>query len=194
VADRGAAKETGAAALRQRYRSRMGAKSACHLLILTLLGLAVAWILAPSNALACSCVGFSAQDLPKFDAVVIGRLEKQKVDPIPGSTDYGPADFTYTVREAFGPEPRLAVGEVFKVRTHTSGAACGIPGKVGKSRGLLLDRHNHRWRSSLCTSAPLKKMRRLAAKAFGDGAGKADSPKTRSRCGLSPSIIARRLF
>ncbi len=68
------------------------------------------------------------------DGAFVGRLVK--VRPVPRRT--WQADFIYRVEAVYKGKRRLRRGRLVTVRSKRDGAACGLPGGVGRRYGLLL--------------------------------------------------------
>lgn len=102
---------------------------------------AVAALVAPvDDARACSCVRPDPErDLPRADAAFVGVLdERREAD--------ASAFHTFDVERVAKGE----LGEEVVVRTHVSGASCGLEVAEGARIGLLLEAEGRGWTSNLC--------------------------------------------
>jgi hypothetical protein len=115
-------------------------------------------LLAPSSALACSCVPpRPAEQLEAADGAFVGRLVDVR--------DVGSglrADFVYRVGRVYKRGPGLRRGRRVKVRSIRSDATCGLPQGRGRLYGLFVRRAAGRWHGSACQVVTPEQMRRGA--------------------------------
>jgi hypothetical protein len=119
---------------------------------------ALALLVAPGSAQACSCAAIAPES--KFelsDGAVIARL----VSFVPREP-YS-ADYRYRILETFKAKRRLRSGQILVIRAARDGAACGLPRAVGRRYGLFLRRSEGRWHASLCDVTSPRTMREAAA-------------------------------
>jgi hypothetical protein len=111
-------------------------------------------LLAPAVALACSCVPLSPERVREADAAVIAELKRVHVDE--GAVR---GTFVYRVRKALVGS-RLERGDKLRIRAHLDSAACGLS-TAQRRYGLVLERHDGRWTSSLCSETTPDALRAL---------------------------------
>jgi hypothetical protein len=113
------------------------------------------------SASACSCVRSTpAESLARSDAAVVGRL--LAVEPIgtapPGA---GEGRFEYRILRVYR-GATLRRGAILTLRSSLSGAACGLPQRIGRRYGLFLGRAGGRWQASLCSVVAPDRLRAAA--------------------------------
>jgi hypothetical protein len=109
--------------------------------------LAVSLALA-ADATACTCAPVDlVRDLPRADAAFAGTLlERREPPPAPIQSSGDPVVLVFRVEQVYKGD---LSGRV-EVVTARDGASCGVSTAVGERIGLLLDRQDGAWRSSLC--------------------------------------------
>lgn len=119
-----------------------------RLLVLLFL-VAASFVPTVRPALACSCATFDPrQRLAESDGAFTGSLESRE-DWRSGSSG-DPVQFVFRVEQAVkGDIP----GEVIEVYSAASSASCGLGTPVGQRVGVLVDRRDGRWTSSLCNQS-----------------------------------------
>lgn len=112
------------------------------------------------SALACSCARSEpAQMLAKSDGAIVGRLIGVE-DLGPGPLGPPEGRFSYRILHVY--RGALRQGAILTLRSSLSGAACGLPQGSGRHYGLYLQRHQGRWRSSLCSVIAPEQLRAAA--------------------------------
>ena len=123
-------------------------------------------LLAADAAMACSCVPLKPREqIKESDAAFIGRLVAvREVNPPAEGEPIGsgdPVDYVYRVGRIYkDPAGRLHRDARVRVRSAREGASCGLPNRIGKLRGLFVERRHRRWHGNLCLSTTARKMRR----------------------------------
>ena len=120
-------------------------------------------LFAAESALACSCTVPTSESVRAHDATVIAKLTKVEALGTPDPLASVPADYYFRIKEIFKGEKRID-RKVIRVRsTISDGVDCGMNGIVGRSYGLFLSRHRHRWIGSSCGMTGPSHMRDLAS-------------------------------
>ncbi len=125
-------------------------------------------VLSPGVAQACTCAatGSAREDarlvLEDADAAFTGKLVSVKEidDGIPPGEPAPPPDaiFRYRVLRDF----KASLGSYVKVRSSTSGGACGLPANKGRKYGLGIYGRPRHWSSGLCSLVQPRALRRAA--------------------------------
>ena len=93
------------------------------------------------DALACTCAPVDlVRDLPRADGAFIGTL-LERHDREATST------LSFRVEQVYKGD----IANRVEIETARGGAACGIDAPVGERLGLLLERKDGAWHSSLCS-------------------------------------------
>ncbi len=111
-------------------------------------------LLAPASAAACSCVPLTPERVHEADAAVIAELKR-----IHAEAGAGRGTYVYRVRRALVGS-KLERGDKLRVESYFDSAACGLS-RDPRRYGLVLDRDDGRWSTSLCSETDPKTLRAL---------------------------------
>jgi len=120
---------------------------------LPLLLAAVALLVAPGAAHACSCISFDPARVDDADAAIVGRATAI-VDP----EDRGAQYKVTRIEVSASNSPEIGRGDTVDVESSSSGASCGLELEVGQEAGLLLDEYDGTWSGSLCNTTSVEVM------------------------------------
>lgn len=118
--------------------------------------LVVLAMLAPANALACSCAPQApAEALRESDAAVVARLVKV----LPHGKLH--ADYRYEVRQVYRGSG-IEEGQMLTVRSGRRAAACALPRRLHHVYGLFLARRQGKWFGGICGVIEPRRLRHAA--------------------------------
>jgi hypothetical protein len=104
---------------------------------------------------ACSCAGVDPRPaLARADGAFIGRFV-EKIAPANPSSSAAAAVYVFRLHEAV----KGRFGSTVRVISALSGASCGLEVRRGQTIGLLLERRDGAWHSSLCQQVDPARLR-----------------------------------